>query len=718
MSGTPSSPAQGAAAEAPIGPPPLEPNTNGVYKIACHIMQARLGDGRHLPASSAARTAATDLASRAILEAATPGLALARGHAGVRSCCAIIGVGADAGAFGVRRIAVRRGVMSQKTTRPKGFPLPSSLEVLPGTEAAQQAYPYFIQFTPSDDQRFWFYNSMHFPEPMSAFDMVTAEAAYCALGASNTRVHSLPTTLGIDHRIINGRVYIGGNAVTDPAEIARRTEEFQKRAFYYYENWERLYAQWREKMLKLIRDAQALPKLELPEFEPLENVLAGRGIASNHFLLDTYQKTLEGYFRMWHHHFEFLLLGYGAYMTFFAFCKKAFPEISEQTVARMVAGIEAEIFRPDEEVRRLARRAVELGVDSKFRDGVSAQAVIESLEKAGTPGREWLKELEISRDPWFNVNVGDGFYHYHRSWNDDLSMPFAALPGYIGLFKAGESLHRDHEKLRREREQLIADYRDLLATDEERAAYDQMIKLAHRVFPYVEGHKFYCEHWYTNLFFNKIREFGALLAQHGFFSREDDVFQLSHYELESAIVDLMSSWSNGSPPRGPGHWPRIVAERRAALAQWAKHDTPPALGPVPEVIDDPAIVMLWGITRENLDTWLAAGSETTSNELRGFAASNGVVEGPARVVKSVEEIARIEKGDILVCQITNPTWAPLFQKISAAVSDIGGSMSHMAIVAREFGLPAVVGTGSATTRIRDGQRIRVDGGRGVVTILQ
>ena len=97
---------------------------------------------------------------------------------------------------------------------------------------------------------------MHFPEPMSAFDMVTAEAAYCALGSATTRVHCLPTTLGIDYRIINGRVYIGGNAVTDPAEIARRTGEFQQRAFYYYDNWERLYAQWREKMLALIRDAR------------------------------------------------------------------------------------------------------------------------------------------------------------------------------------------------------------------------------------------------------------------------------------------------------------------------------------------------------------------------------------------------------------------------------------------------------------------------------
>jgi len=208
-----------------------------------------------------------------------------------------------------------------------------------------------------------------------------------------------------------------------------------------------------------------------------------------------------------------------------------------------------------------------------------------------------------------------------------------------------------------------------------------------------------------------------LLAAHDFFPGQEDVFQLTHYELEAAIIDLMTSWSNGSPPRGPGHWPRIVAERKAAIAEWAKHDTPPALGPVPDIIDDPAIVMLWGITRETLDTWLSAGSEGSGNEIKGFAASSGVVEGPARVVKSVEEIGRLQKGDILVCQVTNPTWAPIFQKIAGAVSDIGGSMSHAAIVAREFSLPAVVGTGTATSRIRDGQRIRVDGGRGIVTIL-
>jgi pyruvate, water dikinase len=600
----------------------------------------------------------------------------------------------------------------------KRFPLPSSLEVIAGTERAQAAYPYYMQFTQEDDERFWFYNSMHFPAPMSLFDTITAEAAYCALGAANTRVHCLPTTLGIDYRIINGRIYIGGNAVTDPAEIARRTEEFKRRAFYYYDNWERLFAQWKEKMMALIQDAQKLPKIEIPEFEPLEHVHAGRGVASNHYLLDTYQKTLEGYYRMWQYHFEFLLLGYGAYLTFFDFCKKAFPEISDQTVARMVAGMDAEIFRPDDELRRLAKRAIELGVDDKIREGCSPSDIIKSLEQGGDHGKAWLEELAVSRDPWFNINVGDGFYHYHRSWNDDLSMPFAALPGYIANLKAGQRIERPVEKLMAERKQLIEDYRELLNTDDDRAAYDQMIGLAHRVFPYVEGHKFYCEHWYTNLFFNKIREFGALLSSYGFFADTEDVFQLTHFEVEAAIVDVMTSWSNGSPPRGPSRWPALVEERKAAIAEWTKHDTAPALGPVPDVIDDPAIVMLWGITRESLDAWLTAGDQPDSNEIKGFAASSGVVEGVARVVKSVDEIGRLRQGDILVCQITNPTWAPIFQKIAAAVSDIGGSMSHAAIVAREFGLPAVVGTGRATQKIRDGQRIRVDGGRGIVTILQ
>ncbi len=84
---------------------------------------------------------------------------------------------------------------------------------------------------------------------------------------------------------------------------------------------------------------------------------------------------------------------------------------------------------------------------------------------------------------------------------------------------------------------------------------------------------------------------------------------------------------------------------------------------------------------------------------------------------NVNDIGQIREGEVLVCPVTAPSWGPVFGKIAAAVSDIGGTMSHSAIVAREYGMPAVVGTGTATARISTGDRLQVDGDRGIVTIL-
>ena len=108
----------------------------------------------------------------------------------------------------------------------RSFQLPSAIEDVPGAENWRSMYPYFTRFQPGDDNRFWFYNSMHFPEPMPAFDAITAEIPYTAIGANTTRVFVLPTTLGIEHRIVNGRVYITAIPVTDPEEIGRRAASF------------------------------------------------------------------------------------------------------------------------------------------------------------------------------------------------------------------------------------------------------------------------------------------------------------------------------------------------------------------------------------------------------------------------------------------------------------------------------------------------------------
>ncbi len=104
--------------------------------------------------------------------------------------------------------------------------------------------------------------------------------------------------------------------------------------------------------------------------------------------------------------------------------------------------------------------------------------------------------------------------------------------------------------------------------------------------------------------------------------------------------------------------------------------------------------------------------------LRGFAGSPGVVEGSVRILTSPEQGAGLQAGEILVANTTNIGWTPLFPRAAAIITDIGAPLSHAAIVARELGLPAVVGTGSATRQLQDGDRVRVLGGQGLVEILE
>ncbi len=606
--------------------------------------------------------------------------------------------------------------MSNKSSK-NPFPLPSQVGTVAGAEDWQDMYPYYTRFQPADDERFWFCNSMHFSNPMPAFDVITAEVPYHAMGAFTTRVFAFPTALGIDYRILNGRVYITANAVSDAAEIERRLEIFQQRAGHYYENWNDIYAGWEQRMKDLIRGMDAIEVPRLPPFEDAQVVMESTGIAQNHFVRVAFHRCIEAYSVMWQHHFEMLMLGYGAYVVFFQFCKKAFPEIDDQTVARMVAGIDVLMFRPDDELKRLARLAHELGMGDLFKPDSKPDEILAAVGQQGEAGQRWLEELEKSRDPWFNISTGDGFYHSDRSWNDDLSIPFSALPHYIERIRQGESLERPTKKLQRERVRIIGEYRDLLNSEEERQAFDQMLQLSHLVFPHVEDHKFYCEHWLTTRFFNKIREFGALLARYQVLDEAEDIFHLHYTEVEQSLATVMNSWAAGAPPANRDYWKPIIEKRKHILKKLADWQAPPALGPMPEQIEDPALKMLWGITSERLQAWSAPAGEIAQNEIHGYAASAGVVEGVARVLRDISDFGDIQEGEILVCPVTHPSWGPLFSKIKAAVSDIGGSMSHMAIVAREYGMPAVVGTGYATRRIANGQRLRVDGSRGIVTLL-
>ena len=109
-------------------------------------------------------------------------------------------------------------------------------------------------------------------------------------------------------------------------------------------------------------------------------------------------------------------------------------------------------------------------------------------------------------------------------------------------------------------------------------------------------------------------------------------------------------------------------------------------------------------------------AEITEGDLQGVAGSPGVVSGPARVIRGPDEFGTLQRGEILVAPLTNPTWTPLFAVASAVITEVGGILSHGAIVAREYGIPAVMSVPGATVSLRDGQMITVDGNRGVVVV--
>jgi pyruvate,water dikinase len=578
-------------------------------------------------------------------------------------------------------------------------------------------YPYYAMFDErrrdTDEPRFWFWNSMHFPVPMPAFDAICIDSPYQAVGTWQNRVFAVPPAMGIDYRIVNGYVYISGNPVTDPDQIAERADFFQKRAGHYFANWSELYGKWKDKMRALIGELEELQVPQLPKYESDEVALGEDRNTAFYELLDAYGRVLRLGDLMWQHHFEFLLLGYGAYATFAEFCKGNLPDIPDQHIAQMVAGIDVLLFRPDAELRRLAHLAIDTGVDGAFVEGRTPQE-IESELVSSEAGRAWLSELEKVKDPWFNMATGDGLYHYYRSWLDDPSIPYASLIGHVNALRAGEEITRPTEEIERERERLASEYEALLEK-EVRGAFNELLSLSRTVFPYVEEHKFFCDYWFLTRWWNKIREFGALLAEHGFLEDGEDIFQLTRHEVASAFDELVLTWATGGRALGPAHWPPIVARRKQILERLSEWTPPPALGVTPEAITDPMTIMLWGVTTERVQEW--ARQQDGGHVLNGAAASPGVVEGAARVVRSVDQVADIRDGEILVCGSTSPAWAPIFSKITATVTDVGGVMSHAAIVCREYGLPAVVGTGRATSQIRTGQRIRVDGGAGTVTLL-
>jgi pyruvate,water dikinase len=469
------------------------------------------------------------------------------------------------------------------------------------------------------------------------------------------------------------------------------------------------------KIRDLVQEMSAIEVEALPEKELIEVVTEGRGSGSGLTMMESYHKICDLGLRLWQYHFEFLNLGYAAYLDFFGFCKQAFPSIPDLAIAKMVAGVDVDLFRPDDELKKLARLAVDTGIDGAF-SGDNPEAVRDTL-RGSDAGKAWLAQWDESCEPWFNFSSGSGFYHTDRIWIENVEIPFGFIRDYIARLKQGADLARPIAAIHAERDRIVDEYRELLGSDEDRAAFDQKLGLSRTVFPYVENHNFYVEHWSHSVLWRKMRAFGDILVKAGFFADRDDVFLLKLNEVPDALWDMYSAWAVGVEPRGAGYWGPELERRKGILAALREWTAPPALGVPPQVVTEPFTVMLWGITSESVAGWLRSSDDAGDGSVSGFAASPGVAEGPARVIFSADQIGEVQQGEVLVASLTAPSWAPIFGKIVATVTDVGGMMSHAAIVCREYGLPAVTGTAFGTGRIKTGQRVRVDGSNGTVTVL-
>ena len=608
------------------------------------------------------------------------------------------------------------------------FPDPHEFQVPPELEGWEEMYPSHYLFSKDrqewESSQFWYQDKIHAPEPIPPLDLIFQEAWQIALSQYTTRVFCIPPAQGIAQRMVGCYMYIC--AINPPPDeiVQEKAGLFEKRVFYVFEHYDELWDKWLTKFRALGEEMKAvkIPQ-ELPKYVPEEQVLpAPTGCYVSYDILEAFDKLVNQMIKGWQYHFEMLNLTYLAYLMFADVTRKLFPGISESAIGKMVAGAYVSMFRPEEELCQLARLATSMReVADILKSDASVEQKISQLEKL-PDGKRWLEEYEKAKDPWFFVSCGSGWYHHEGSWITQPEIPFSYIKSYIERLQKGETIERALDEIDKQRDQIVAEYRNLIQTDEDRKAFEDAYKTIRTIYRYAEDHLFWVEHWFHTIWYSKIRELGALLVKYDMLSEVDDIFMFNRYEIPEMLTELSTAWALGVDIPVRGSFYKAKAKRRREILEAAAKWMPtPALGVPPEEVAEPFTIMLWGITTDKVKEWLKgveAPEAGAVNEIKGFAASAGVAEGPARVLKLLKDITELKPGEIMVCPSTNPSWAPVFTKIKAAVTDIGGLTSHAAIVCREYGVPSVTGTGVATSVINTGDIIRVDGDTGVVTIVK
>jgi pyruvate,water dikinase len=450
--------------------------------------------------------------------------------------------------------------------------------------------------------------------------------------------------------------------------------------------------------------AQLIPRLGMRwETEWLPSILPGlerlRALdyagMSDDALIATLHELRRDLVARWRIH-GYLLFSYQAASTFDDFYTELFHPADSMEPYMLLNGFATRSSDASRGLWRLSRDVRRSPLLMRLFAETAPSSLLVSLD-ATEAGRAFVSELRAYLDEygWRSDAIME---LAEPMWREDLAIPLNALQGLIGRDDTEDPDAR-LQRIAERRERLVEHARARLGDPAQRARFAELYEQARGQVLLDEDHNFYIDQMGNVGLRLPILEIGRRLVRYGCLDQVDDVFMLTTHELASGLAGV--------------NYHHVVDMRRAEMARWATLTPPATLGEVPPEGDiDPFLAAIMKLDAPPVPR------EHTATVIRGTPASPGTARGRAKVARSLEEASTVEPGQILVCEMTLPPWGVLFSTIGGVVADTGGVLSHCATVAREYGIPCVVGTIVGTTTIQDGALLVIDGALGEVRILE
>jgi len=499
---------------------------------------------------------------------------------------------------------------------------------------------------------------------------------------------SIPRCKGWAQKIKDGSTYRAMHILRDEAEIEKRTAKFKEALVPWIEDFDGKWGGYKNELLTIYG------RLKSVDLEKATN------IDLIHHLWD----LISAYRRMWEIHFLGMYVSYSAISLLEGQVARFRLTIESPEFQNLIRGFDNKAFQVDKQLGEFSKAAIKSGLSDIFNNN-KAGDVLSKLDGSET-GRKWKKDFYefLKEEGWRMVRMMDFNEPY---WLED---PSAAISVIQNLVKKGVGYDLDEvrSKLVKEREQAI---KELLkkVPDNEKEWFKALINLAGKASSYSEEHDLYCELYLHALVRRGLLGIGKRLVQAGTLDRPDDTLFLNPDEIEQVML---------APEF---HKLQYIADRRRA--QWEElkfKETPPvyteragfneAVGM--DLIPSEDVIILKLVVGE-----MPRVRPELKADIYGVCGAPGVAEGPARVIVTYEQLKEVKPGEILVCPGTNPAWTPIFGIVKGVVADRGGTLTHTAIVGREYGIPTIVNSFEGTTKIKTGMRIRVDATQGAIYFL-